>query len=415
MKRYGLLGRTLKHSYSPIIHKALGGGYSYELFEVEPEYLETFLKQDDFRGINVTIPYKQAVILFCKTLSQTAEDIGSVNTVLRNSDGSLHGNNTDAQGFLEMLKQSAIEVRGKKTLVLGSGGSSLAVCYALREQKAGEIVVISRSGTDNYENLDRHSDAQIIVNTTPLGMYPNTDNCPVELDAFQDLEGVLDIIYNPARTRLIAQAKELGIPHIGGLPMLVGQAAAAARIFLEDKNFAIDAKSVESTQNLLRRQMENIILIGMPGSGKSTIGKILRERTGRTLIDTDSEIEQESKMSIPEIFEREGEAGFRIRETEILKKWGKESGLIIATGGGVVTKEENFRHLNQNGMTFFLERQPTTLERQGRPLSKGNLDEMYKQRIPMYQCFADYTIQNEHEPEITASKILEVLNETLGD
>ena len=414
MMRCGLLGRVLTHSYSPIIHKALGGRYSYELFEVEPEHLESFIKQGDFNGINVTMPYKQAVMPFCETLSEAAEVIGSVNTILRTPDGSLHGDNTDAEGFLAMLQQVAIEVRGKKVLVLGGGGSSLTICHVLREQKAGEIIVISRSGADNYENIDRHSDAQIIVNTTPIGMYPNTDDCPVELNIFPVLEGVLDIIFNPARTGLMAQAKERGIPHIGGLLMLVGQAAAAARIFARDTGFADDALSVESTMNLMRRQMENIILIGMPGSGKSTLGNILRERTGRQLVDTDSEIEQAAGMSIPEIFEREGEAGFRVRETEILKKRGKESGLIISTGGGIVTKEENFRHLKQNGQMFLIERQSTLLEREGRPLSAGNLDEMYKRRLPMYRRFADYTIQNENEPEAVAAKILEVFDEILG-
>ena len=406
MPRCGLLGRTLAHSYSPAIHKALGGGYSYELFEIKPDALASFLEQSDFHGLNVTIPYKQAVIPFCQSLSPTAAAIGSVNTLLRQPDGSLHGHNTDAAGFLAMLRQSGIRVAGKQVLVLGSGGSSLTVCHVLREQRVAKITVISRKGEHTYESLPRHSGAQILINTTPVGMYPATGESLVNLAFFPHLEGVLDLIYNPARTRFLMDAKMRNIPHMGGLPMLVGQAAAAAELF---SGRPIDTEQVNRTLYQLRRQMENIVLIGMPGSGKSTIGHLLHKCTGRPLIDTDRKIEQEAKMPIPEIFQREGEAAFRARETEVLEEWGKESGLIISTGGGVVTREENYRHLHQNGMIFFLERPLSKLERTGRPLSRGDIAKMYERRHPQYQRFADYTVQNnEGEPDMVADTILEL-------
>jgi len=412
--RCGLLGRTLKHSYSPAIHKALGGGYSYELFEIEPDDLSTFMESDIWDGLNVTIPYKQAVIPFCADLSPTAKAIGSVNTITRRPDGSLYGDNTDAAGFLAMLQQSSIDVRGKKVLVLGSGGSSLTVCHVLQEQGAGEIIVISRHGEHTYETLDRHRDTQIIVNTTPVGMYPHTDQSPINIAGFPHLEGVLDLIYNPARTRLLMDAETRGMPHQGGLPMLVGQAHAAAKRFVGRD--ALGAPSLPTTTpnaivNLLRRQTENIILIGMPGSGKSHIGYLLHECTDCPLVDTDHEIEKAAGISIPELFRREGEAGFRARETAVLEQWGKESGLIIATGGGVVTREENYPHLHQNGTIFFLERPISQLARKGRPLSQGDLDEMYARRLPQYQRFADCTIQNQGEPDVVADKILEVFDE----
>ncbi|MCL2569063.1 MAG: shikimate kinase [Oscillospiraceae bacterium] len=410
--RCGLLGRTLQHSYSPTIHAALGGGYSYELFEVEPEGLPAFLERGDWDGINVTIPYKQTVIPFCHALSPDAQAIGSVNTIVRMADGSLYGHNTDAVGFLSMLRKSGISAAGKKVLVLGSGGSSLTVCHVLREQGAREIVVVSRDGQNNYVNLHLHADTEIVVNTTPVGMYPHVEAAPVDLALFPRLDGVLDLIYNPSRTHLLMDATDRAVPCVGGLTMLVGQAAAAAEYFAGRQ---IDANQIDYVLCKLRNQTQNIILVGMPGSGKSTVGSILHACTGRLLIDTDHEIALAAGLSIPEIFEREGEAGFRLRETEVLAKWGKESGLIIATGGGVVTREENYRHLHQNGMIFFLERPVSALARGDRPLSQGDLREMYAQRLPLYQRFADDTVQNAGEPDVAADRILEVFDETLGD
>jgi len=393
MQRCGLLGQKLTHSYSPSIHAAFGGGYSYELFEVEPGELGFFLAQSNFHGLNVTIPYKTAVIPYCKSLSPVAHAIGSVNTIVRQKDGTLYGDNTDAQGFFAMVEHSGLTVRGKKVLVLGSGGSSLTVRYVLGNLGAGEIVVISRNGDHTYENIGLHQDARIIVNTTPVGMYPDTGKAAVELADFPHLEGVLDIIYNPARTRLLMDAENYGIPHVGGLAMLVGQARGSAEMFCGQ---VIDKDKEAEVINLLRCQMENIILIGMPGSGKTTIGKILAENMDRAFLDADVVIEETSEMTIPEIFEREGEAGFRARETDVLKELGKQSGLVIATGGGCITREENYAHLHQNGTIVFIERDISLLSREGRPLSQNaDLSEMYARRLSGYLRFADKIVQND--------------------
>jgi len=407
MQRCGLLGQSLKHSYSPLIHSILSDAYSYELFEVEPEGLPAFLESGCFQGINVTIPYKTAVIPFCKELSPIAQAIGSVNTVLRRSDGSLYGDNTDVIGFLTMVSRSGVNVSSKKVLVLGSGGSSLTVCHGLKELGAGEIVVISRQGEHTYENLSCHKDAAIIVNTTPVGMYPDTGLAPVNLKDFPHLEGVLDIIYNPAKTRLLMEAEFLGIPCLGGLNMLVGQAKAAAELF---SGQTISASKEHDVFCLLSRQMENIVLIGMPGCGKTTIGQIIAEITEKPFYDADIILEAESGMKIPEIFNVEGEEGFRVRETEVFKKLGKESGLVIATGGGSITRDENYFHLRQNGTIIFLERDLALLERAGRPLSQNvDLNEMYAQRLPKYQRFADLTVENTADAHTTARNVVEML------
>jgi len=406
MKHCGLLGQKLSHSYSPTIHAALGCDYSYELFEVEPENLAEFMEQGNFHGLNVTIPYKKDVIPFCETLSETARAIGSVNTIVRQADGTLHGDNTDAQGFLAMLRSSDIDVSGKKVLVLGSGGSSLTVRYVLECEGAREIVVMSRGGEWTYENLGVHFDVEIIVNTTPVGMYPNTGESLIELGSFTCLEGVLDIVYNPARTKLLMDAESRGILHIGGLTMLVGQARGSAEIFSGKK---IDAAKETEVLKLLRSSMENIVLIGMPGSGKSTISKLLAERLGRPFYDADVELEKTSGKTILEIFEREGEGAFRAKETETLRELGKKSGAIIATGGGCVTRTENYAHLHQNATIVFIERDPSKLVRNGRPLSQNvDLGKMYAKRLPLYLQFADEIVGNDGTLEEVVEAILSI-------
>ncbi|MCL2563552.1 MAG: shikimate kinase [Oscillospiraceae bacterium] len=408
----GLLGRTLTHSYSPAIHEALGGGYNYELFEVEPDNLPAFLERDNIHGLNVTIPYKRAVLPYCAELSPTAATIGSVNTLLRRPGGTLYGDNTDAMGFLAMLHRSGIVVEGKKVLVLGSGGSGRTVCHVLQRQYAGEIVTISRSGSNRYDNLDRHADAHVIVNTTPVGMFPMTGETPIDLDRFPRLEGVLDLIYNPARTRLLLDAEARGIPHIGGLPMLVGQAAGAATLF---SGLEIPREREQAALHELRHRMENLILIGMPGSGKTTVGRLAAKRLGRPFLDADLALEAAAGNTIPEIFRAEGETGFRRRETLVLKTLGKQSGLVIATGGGAVTQLENYPHLHQNGLIICLERDLTDLPREGRPLSQAaSLGTMYAKRRPLYRHFADRTVANIGDPKAVADKVLEVFYETLS-
>ncbi|MCL2698743.1 MAG: shikimate kinase [Defluviitaleaceae bacterium] len=406
MKFGGLLGRKLAHSYSPAIHEELGD-YKYSLFEAEPEGLGDFLqnisKRQGFLGLNVTIPYKQTVIPFCRELSPAAAAIGSVNTLLPLPDGGLYGDNTDAVGFLAMARASGIEVKGKKILVLGGGGSSRTVCHVLKQSGAGEVIVISRNGQDNYDNLHKHEDAAVIVNTTPVGMYPDTESSPVSPALFPSLEGVLDLVYNPARTRLLTETEARGVTRLGGLIMLVEQAAAASALFTGKTP---DAEKKQAVLDRLHSQMQNIILIGMPGCGKSIVGQLLAETTDRRFIDADKALEEAAGRCIPEIFESEGEAGFRARETDILRQWCKQSGLVIATGGGCVTRKENRFLLRQNGVVIFLERELSLLERKGRPLSQGDMNAMYEKRLPLYNSFADFTVRNDAEPDITVKNLL---------
>ena len=327
---FGLLGERLGHSFSPAIHRQLAG-YDYRLVELPPEEVEPFLRAGRFRGLNVTIPYKKTVMACCDALSPAARRIGSVNTLLRRPDGTLYGDNTDYDGFRYLLQAAGAQVRGKKVLVLGSGGASLTVHAVLADLGARETVSISRSGPDNYENLDRHADAQLIVNATPVGMYPNTGVSPVELDQFPDCEGVFDLIYNPARTQLLLDAERRGLLCSNGLGMLVAQAKAAAERFL---GRTIPDSRVEEITRQVEGQTQNLLLIGMPGCGKTTVGQFLADRLGRPLADVDHQVEAEAGCSIPDLFKKEGEEGFRIREHRALCQLSKQSGQVIACGGG---------------------------------------------------------------------------------
>ena len=400
----GLLGRKLGHSYSPQIHAQLAD-YSYELFEKEPGELENFLRNGDFSGINVTVPYKKDVIPFLNEMTPRAKKLGAVNTIVRR-DGKLIGHNTDYFGFLTMVRSSGLEVAGKKVLVLGSGGAS-NTAVAVLEELAARVVVISRNGENSYENLHLHADAALIVNTTPVGMYPNTGASPVNLDLFPKLEGVLDVVYNPARTQILLDAEKRGLVAVNGLLMLVAQAKEAAEWFA-DKEFSDD--KIPEIHSSLRRQMENIILIGMPGCGKSTIGRKLAETLGKEFIDADQALEAHFGRPITDIIPQDGEAAFRAMETEILQMLGKRSGLIIATGGGCVTQERNYPLLHQNGTIFWLKRDLEKLPINGRPLSQKNkLSELYKVRKPLYEAFADIIIDNDGNSAQTIQQILEAL------
>lgn len=403
----GLLGRKLGHSYSPQIHNLLGD-YSYVLFEKEPEELENFLKNGDFSGLNVTIPYKKEVIPYLSELSPTAKKMGCVNTVLRRSDGTLYGHNTDYFGFTSLVRHAGLSVAGKKVLVLGSGGASNTAVAALKDLGASPVV-ISRSGENNYQNLHRHTDAAAIVNTTPVGMYPNTGVSPIDLELFPHLEGVLDVIYNPARTQLLLDAEKLGIPRENGLWMLVAQAKEAAEVFTGGK---ISDEVIEKIYRRLSHQMKNIVLIGMPGCGKTTIGTLLAEKLGRTLADADEKIISLAGKSIPDIFAQDGEPTFRDWETKALTELGKQSGLVIATGGGCVTQKRNYPLLHQNGYLVWLERDCSVLPTDGRPLSQANdLGKMYAARKPLYEAFADIRVENTDTPAETVQHILNTLEE----
>ena len=401
----GLLGRKLGHSYSPQIHARLGG-YSYSLFEKEPEDLGDFLKNGDFTGLNVTIPYKKDVIPYLDELSSRAERLGAVNTIVRR-DGRLIGHNTDYFGFETMLADSGIAIKGKKALVCGSGGASNTAVAVLRERGA-EVIVISRSGPDNYGNLDRHADAALIVNATPVGMYPNVAGAAIEnLSIFPKLEGVLDLIYNPARTKILLEAEKRGLKTENGLKMLVAQAKESAEWFTNAK---IDNKVIEAIYRSLRVQMENVILIGMPGCGKTTIGQLLSKRLGKKFLDADTVLEEKAGRPITQIIPQEGEAFFRRLESEVLEDLGKQSGLVIATGGGCVTIPANYEALHRNGTIVWLKRDLSVLPTEGRPLSMaGRLEEMYAKRKPLYEAFADFAVENSGTPEETAEKIVRLV------
>ena len=403
--KFGLLGRKLGHSYSPQIH-ACFGDYPYGLFEKEPEQVGDFLKNGDFSGINVTIPYKKDVIPYCDELTETARKMGAVNTIVRRK-GKLIGHNTDYFGFTSMLRRSGLKIAEKKALVLGSGGASLTAQKVLAEAGA-QVVVISRRGENNYQNLHLHADASLIVNCTPVGMYPNNGVSPVDLSLFENLEGVLDMIYNPSRTQLVTDAEKRGLVAENGLWMLVAQAKESAEWFL---GHALEDSCIQATHRVLKSQMENIILIGMPGCGKSTVASLLGKATGRDVVDGDEEIRRTAGMSIPEIFERYGEDHFRRLETDVLKALGKCSGKIIATGGGCVTRAENYLPLHQNGTIFWLQRSLDSLPKDGRPLSlKNSLEDMYRIRRPMYEEFCDYKVQNNGAPEDAVNQILTLLS-----
>lgn len=402
----GLLGEKLGHSYSPQIHAALAD-YEYRLYEKAPDEVEDFVRHGDWQGLNVTIPYKKTVIPFCDELSETAATIGSVNTLKRRKDGTIFGDNTDAFGFETLLTQTIPDsIKGRKALVLGTGGASVTVCAVLRNHGA-EVVTISRSGENNYENLDRHADARLLVNTTPVGMYPKNGVSPVDLALFPKLSCVLDVVYNPARTALLLQAERLSIPHAGGLTMLVAQAKRSSEIFLG--NTLPDGEIARITKKL-SGSMQNIVLVGMPGCGKSTVGALLARRLGRPLLEADEELVKTAGMAIPAIFENESEPGFRRRETATLSELGKKSGAVISTGGGCVTRADNYPLLHQNGTIIWLRRDLKKLAREGRPLSLGaDLSAMYAVREPLYASFADFTVDNTGTPEETVDAILEVL------
>ena len=401
----GLLGGNLGHSFSPQIHGALAD-HRYTLCEKTPEELDDFLKNGDFTGLNVTIPYKKAVIPYCAELSDQARKIGAVNTIVRRPDGTLLGHNTDYFGFAYLLRQSGIAVAGKKCLVLGTGGASVTVQAVLREQGA-QVVVLSRSGPENYDHLERHADAALIVNATPVGMYPNTGVSPVDLKCFPKLEGVLDLIYNPARTQFLLDAEKLGIPGWNGLSMLVAQAKESAELFTGK---AIPDERIGEIYARLRRKTENLVIIGMPGSGKTTVGRLLAQATGKIFVDVDEEIIRTAGMSIPEIFAASGENGFREIETAVLSRLGKGSGQVIATGGGCVTRAENYPLLHQNGRILRLRRDIGKLPKDGRPLSLANdLSEMAAEREPLYAAFADLTFDNNNALEHTLETVLEAI------
>lgn len=425
-EKYGLIGKTLVHSYSKEIHEALGR-YQYQLFSLAEDEMPDFINARDFRGLNVTIPYKKDVIPLCDEVTDLARGIGAVNTLFwKNASGTgasesisqedkiLVGHNTDYEGFLYAASRAGIEFEGKGVLILGTGGTSLMARRAAADQNAAKIYIASRhpetdppSGSEiqdtgilstiSYDQLPEIADSvDVIINTTPVGTFPNNMQQVIRLKDFPGCQAVIDVIYNPFKTALLLEAEKLGLKYTNGLPMLVAQATAAAGYFLGTPGAF--QKENQRIIKSMKQQMGNIVLIGMPGTGKSLIGKLLAELTGKTLQDTDAKIKEEAKMTIPEIFEKEGETGFRDRESAICKKLGKERNLIIATGGGAILRPENVDALRQNGTLVHITRSIDKLPTRGRPLSKNieTLKKMEAQRMPLYKSAADITFRNNY-------------------
>ena len=401
----GLIGEKLSHSFSPQIHRELAD-YSYTLFEMAENEVGDFLKNGDFDATNVTIPYKKTVMPFLDEISDEALRIGSVNTITRTAAGGLRGDNTDYYGFWHTVEKSGIIIKGKKVLILGTGGASLTARTVSEDMEAESITFVSRSGEVNYGNVySRCADTEVIINCTPVGMYPKNGVSPVILDNFKACEGVIDMIYNPAKTKLLLDAERLGIKHINGLSMLVAQAKRACELFLGED---VDDSEVERITSLIAAQTGNIILVGMPGCGKTTVGKLLSEMTGREVIDTDEMITASNGRSPSEIINADGVEIFRQIEHIEVENAGKLSERIISTGGGIVTRDENYSPLHQNGKIVFIHRSIDKLATDDRPLSK-NLEEMYKVRLPMYRDFCDIEVSNDSSPENCAKEILDKL------
>lgn len=410
MKQYGLIGERLGHSHSKTLHGFLAD-YRYDLWPMPPDKVDAFMREGSFDGINVTIPYKKTVIPYLQEIGETAKRIGAVNTIVRRADGSLYGDNTDAYGMMEMARRAGMDFRGKKTLVLGSGGTCLTACDVVREH-GGTPVVISRKGENNYENLFLHQDAAYLINTTPLGMYPNPHAQAVDLRDFPHLQGVLDVVYNPLRTQLLMQAQELGIPCEGGLSMLIYQGVLACEIF---EGRPVERQRVIHAERSLRRSVTNLVLIGMPGSGKSTIGEKLAQRLNMPLVDLDTEIEKAAGASISDIFAREGEAGFRKRESEQVQRFGSIGGNVLVAGGGAVKDPMNRKYLRMNGYVAHITRDLDSLSMEGRPLSQSRdvLREMWQQRKPMYEACQDACFANHSTIDACVQTIKEAFDEAL--
>lgn len=411
MIQYGLCGRTLKHSYSKIIHEFLGNK-NYRLLSLEKDELYELFECRNFCGVNVTIPYKTDALKLCDVVSDEAKSIGSVNTVV-NKNGTLYGYNTDYFGFVYMLKRANISLKDKKVLILGSGGTCLTALAVCGGEGARETIVVSRKGKVNYENISSHSDADILINTTPVGMYPDNGRVPVNIDVFKNLSGVVDVIYNPIETALVSKAKEKGIPATTGLPMLVAQAVRAHEYFFDTK---CDDEIIEDVYSKCLLKILNVVFVGMPGCGKTSVGKEYARLTGRSFLDTDVFVEQ-AGMSIPDIFEKYGEKIFRDKETQAVKMLSALSEKVIATGGGAIEREENVKLMKQNGVVVYLKRDLDKLATENRPLSSGGREKtllLYDRRHTLYENAADFTVETHENVEDCAKRLYEMIKNGLS-
>lgn len=406
--KYGCIGEHLKHSFSKEIHNLLAD-YEYEILEIERASLEKFAKEKGFNAINVTIPYKELIMPYLYSIDEYAEKIGSVNTLV-NRGGMLYGYNTDFYGMCMLIDHANIKIDGKKVVILGTGGTSKTAIAVSRHLGAKEIIVTSRKKSNtsiDYDELyEKHTDAQIIINTTPVGMYPEISNSPIDITKFDKLSGVIDAVYNPLRTELILKAKECGICAEGGLYMLVWQAVRASEIFLDTK-YSLN-KTDEIYEKILSDK-ENVVLIGMPASGKTTVGKILAERLQRKFIDTDVLVEEKAGKSITEIFETEGEEAFRDMEAEVIKEVSSLTGAVIATGGGSVLRKENLFNLKKNGKIYFIDRPLESLiPTSDRPLgrTREDIEKRYNERYGIYTASADVKINANTDADTVSQTIL---------
>lgn len=409
--RYGLLGRNLSHSFSKYIHSQLGN-YSYDFFEREPNEIEDLIKRRDIGGLNITIPYKERIMEYCHELTDRAQSIGCINTIVYDENRRIKGDNTDYFGFSYIVNILDIELENKLALILGNGATSKTVAAVLKD-KGANYVKISRSEYPYFSDIEKYKDAKILINTSPVGMYPNNGRSLVNLEIFNSLEAVVDVIYNPLSSKLLLDARRLGLRYSDGLPMLVAQAAKASEIFMEKK---LSKRRIKDTIDKLRYEFGNIILVGMPGSGKTTVGREIAAISGKAFIDLDEEIEKKSNMKVAKIFEKYGENYFRDLESQVVEEFGKESGLIIASGGGVVTRRANYDHLAQNGRIYLIKRELDQLAFEARPLSKDikTVRELWEKRKDLYEDYADKSVENINV-EKTAREILEEYNENIAN
>lgn len=408
MMEYGCIGEKLGHSFSKIIHEALFP-YKYDLCELSFDEVAPFMEEKAFRAINVTIPYKETVIPFLDYIDPKAQKIGAVNTVV-NRDGKLYGYNTDFFGMRELFRKNGISLSGRKVLVLGTGGTSKTAREVARDGGASEIITVSRrksAGTVTYdEAVSLHNDAEIIINTTPVGMFPKIGESAIALTPFSSLCGVVDAVYNPLRSALVTEAKKRGIPAVGGLYMLISQAVFAAEQFI---NATVDEREVEKLFHSLTKDKENIVLTGMPGCGKSTVGREIARALSMDFVDTDDEIVKDAGMSIPEIFAREGEKAFRDRETAAIKRVSALQHTVIATGGGAVLREENVDLLKENGRIYFIDRPFEFLVTSSdRPLSSDRkmLKKRLDERYDIYCARCDKRIAASQELKLNVEMII---------
>ena len=416
--RYGLIGEKLGHSFSKDIHERIAD-YTFDLIPLSKEEFKTFMEKKEFTALNVTIPYKKDVIPYLDEMDEHAKAIGAVNTIV-NRDGKLKGYNTDFTGFLYMVKKHNVHMEGKKVLIIGNGGASAAIQAVVQHESAGSMVIVDvvpGNGAISYDEMfSSHLDAEIIINTSPIGMYPRIGNAPIDISMFHKCEAVLDVIYNPILTRLCFEAQEMDIKRVNGLEMLIAQAKQSVEFFLDK---SIDDQIIDDIYQDMLRERCNIVLIGMPSAGKTTIGKMLEDRMQKEFIDLDDVIIEKAGKSIPEIFEESGEAGFRAIETEAAIEVSKLNNKIIATGGGTIKHKVNMDYLRQNGITIFIDRDVDKLisSDPNRPLSKSTdaLEKMHAERLPLYQKYAAYVAVNNSDIESTVTEIEEAYRSILID